>query len=150
MIRCRARMQLNRVIRRIVGSGIALIPGSSRRVFTSIFDYGLWGDDETVSGDGSTISQTEGVRAELPDLLRRYNVRTLLDAPCGDFHWMKELRLVENGAIQRYIGVDVVQPIIARNNKRFAIPGRRDFFASDLAEGPLPKVDMIFCRDCLV
>ncbi len=143
-------MSVVRKIRRVMGRGLSLIPGSSTRVFTSIYNYRLWEDGETASGDGSTLQQTERVRALLPALLRKYDVKTLLDAPCGDFHWMKELRLVEDGLIDRYMGTDVVHEIIEGARSRYAIPGRAEFFVSDLSKGPLPSVDLVLCRDCLV
>ena len=107
-------MNVVRSMRRLIGSGVALLSGSSRQVFTHTFQYRLWGDGESLSGDGSALEQTKQIRSHLPDLFRRHRIRTLLDAPCGDFHWMKELHLTDGG-LRRYWGVDVVPPLIEQN-----------------------------------
>ena len=98
-----------------------------------------------MSGEGSNLTRTAVVRAALPGLLARHGVRSLLDAPCGDFYWMKEVDL---GDVD-YIGVDIVPEIIARDVELYAGPHRR-FLLGDLVDGSLPKADLILCRDCLV
>jgi hypothetical protein len=113
--------------------------------FQRIFEENAWGNSESVSGEGSNLARTAVVRRELPGLLARHGVRSLLDAPCGDFYWMKE---VELGDVD-YIGVDIVPDIIARDVELYAGPHRR-FLVGDLVDGSLPKADLILCRDCLV
>src|SRR5690349_11851139 len=78
--------------------------------FSRIYEQNLWGDKESVSGTGSSITATVVVRSELPALLERLGVQSLLDAPCGDFTWMKEVV----GGIGRYTGVDIVPRLIER------------------------------------
>ena len=73
------------------------------------------------------MAATAEVRRGLPPLLREFGVRTVLDAPCGDFHWMKELDL----PVERYIGADVVAEIIERNRGRYAA-ANREFLVADL------------------
>lgn len=116
-----------------------------RRVFRHIYHANRWGDDESRSGTGSNLAQTEKLRTELPLLLRRLGCKTLLDLPCGDFWWMN---LADLDGIE-YIGGDIVPELIAENRQRFARPGRR-FEVLDLASNPLPRADVVFCRDCLV
>src|SRR5215213_5906369 len=72
--------------------------------FTDIYRRNLWGEAESVSGSGSTMAETEDIRGYLPELLQRLGARSLLDIPCGDFHWMKTVDL----GIDRYIGADIV------------------------------------------
>jgi hypothetical protein len=72
------------------------------------------------------------------------NVRSLLDIPCGDFEWLKDVDL----GLERYIGADIVSTLIKRNHQLFG--GGREFLCLDLLRNKLPHVDMIFCRDCLV
>ncbi len=93
-------------------------------------------------GRGSDLGQTAGVRETLPALLKELGVKTLLDAPCGDLHWIKTVELGVD-----YIGVDIVPDLVERLRKDF--PGRR-FECRDLVEEELPHADLIFCRDCLV
>jgi hypothetical protein len=71
--------------------------------------------------------------------------RSILDAPCGDFYWMKECRL----DVDQYIGMDIVPALIDKNVDEHAAPGRQ-FIVGDVVADALPQVDVIFCRDCLV
>ncbi len=114
-------------------------------IFRRIFQDNLWGNSESVSGEGSNLARTALVRSQLPALLARHGVRSILDAPCGDFFWMKEVQL---GEID-YIGVDIVADIVAKDLELYAGP-RRTFLLCDLVEDPLPRADLILCRDCLV
>ncbi|MFU8818001.1 MAG: class I SAM-dependent methyltransferase [Pseudomonadales bacterium] len=116
-----------------------------RAIFDWIYRTNKWGDPESVSGKGSNLAQTRNLRAELPALLQRLEVKTLLDAPCGDFHWMQHTPL----AVDEYIGADIVPALVDANQTAHAAPGRR-FVCLDLATDPLPAVDAILCRDCLV
>jgi hypothetical protein len=117
----------------------------ARSVFEWIYRTNKWGDPESVSGKGSNLERTRNLREQLPGLLHRLGIRTLLDAPCGDFHWMRHTALDLDG----YVGADIVQDLIDRNNVEHAAPSRR-FVCLDLACDPLPPADAILCRDCLV
>jgi SAM-dependent methyltransferase len=116
----------------------------TRRVFTRIYLKRRWISGGTSSGAGSTLSQTAVLRAELPGLLRGLGVRSMLDIPCGDFNWMRELDLPV-----QYIGADIVGPLIAENARNFG-SARRTFVVANLIKDDLPKADLILCRDCLV
>ncbi len=119
--------------------------GGRSDVFRRIFQENRWGNNESVSGEGSNLERTAVVRSALPALLARYGVRSILDAPCGDFFWMKEVPL--DGIA--YIGIDIVPEIIARNVDLFA-SAQRSFVLGDLIEDALPAADLILCRDCIV
>jgi hypothetical protein len=116
-----------------------------RRLFARIHAGNLWGDPESVSGTGSSLSATTTVRRELPDLMRRFDCHSLLDAPCGDFVWMKTIA----HEMERYVGVDIVDEVIARNRAAYA-GDRIAFVCADLVSDPLPTADMILCRDCFI
>jgi hypothetical protein len=113
-------------------------------VFQRIFHLNLWGNCESVSGEGSNLERTLAIRSALPDLLARHGVRSMVDAPCGDFFWMKEVTL----DLDSYVGADIVPELIAQNNARYA-SARRRFIVCDLVEELLPRADLVFCRDCL-
>lgn len=81
----------------------------------------------------------------MPALLRELGVDSILDAPCGDFNWMRTVNLGTAG----YIGVDVVPELVARNEKLYGSPSRT-FIQCDITRDSLPRVDIILCRDCLV
>jgi hypothetical protein len=113
-------------------------------VFEKIVAENYWGDAESLSGSGSNLQQTEKLRAELPLLLSRLGVQSLLDAPCGDFNWM---RLVDIGKVS-YIGTDIVVPLIERCQQLYGNPVRQ-FLVRNILSDPLPRVDLILSRDCL-
>lgn len=118
----------------------------TRRVFTRIYVKRKWHLIEgTVSGSGSTLAATETVRAVLPELLREFKIRSMLDIPCGDFFWMKELEFGQTG----YIGADIVGPMVEENRRRFARNGRT-FLVADLIRDALPQSELVLCRDCLI
>src|SRR5262249_24456782 len=87
------------------------------------------------------------LRTGLPALLQRLQVTTLLDLPCGDFGWMSRTHC----DLDRYIGADIVNEIVARNAALFATrDGRVSFRRLDLLSDTLPAADAILCRDCFV
>jgi hypothetical protein len=120
-------------------------PDHLRRVFGSIYAGNLWGDPESVSGGGSTAAATEALRFSLPALLQREGVSTLLDAACGDANWIRATQL----PLQVYIGMDVVPGLIARNRET-AGPEGQVFLLGDITRDPLPRADLVLCRDCWI
>jgi hypothetical protein len=114
-------------------------------VFDQIYRENLWGDEESLSGPGSNDAATQMVRRELPLLFQRYGVRSLLDAPCGDFRWMSGIV----GSVNRYFGADIVPELIERNTRTYATD-RVSFLRADIAADPLPAADLVLCRDCLI
>jgi hypothetical protein len=113
--------------------------------FTGIYQKNFWADPESVSGRGSTLGHTEVIRRTLRTLLESIEAKSLLDAPCGDFNWM---RYVDLGEIE-YLGADVVPELIAHNRRAYETHGR-SFVVLDITSDQLPQVDIILCRDCLI
>ncbi|WP_078412201.1 class I SAM-dependent methyltransferase [Priestia abyssalis] len=116
-----------------------------KNIFTNIYRKNIWGSAESVSGPGSSISQTRLLIQELPKLIKHLEIKALVDAPCGDLNWMKEIYQ----EIELYIGLDIVQEIIERNKKEYSA-GNTKFFHLDITKDHLPTGDLILCRDCLV
>jgi len=117
---------------------------NDRNVFTTIYKNNIWNSNESYSGDGSRISTIKTIREKLPVLWRQYGIKTFLDAPCGDYNWMKEVN--KDNII--YIGGDIVNEIIDENNKKYQ-QENVSFKVMDITNDILPTVDMIFCKDCL-
>jgi SAM-dependent methyltransferase len=116
------------------------------RRFQRIYDTNLWGAEASSSGLGSEMDATAVLRAELPRLLEKLAVASLLDAPCGDAGWITRADL---GA--RVTGVDIVPALIDRLQARAAageING--EYHLADITREALPRCDAILCRDCLV
>jgi SAM-dependent methyltransferase len=120
------------------------VAGDHESVFTEIMRARAWGDGESVSGAGSGLARTAELRARMPELLARLGVRSVLDAGCGDFHWMRAVDLPG----RRYVGVDVVPELVARLRAEHARRGRR-FLHRDLTRDRLPRVDLVLCREVL-
>gem|GEM_PF-232252 len=118
---------------------------NAREVFSVIHRKNAWGDCESVSGPGSGIIRTSAFRDQIPLLLEELGVRTLLDAGCGDFNWLKQVDL----GLDSYIGVDVVEELVVELGRKYANERRR-FLNLDISCDRLPQADLILCRDCLV
>lgn len=110
--------------------------------FNEIYEKNLWSSSESVSGAGSEIKNTEVIRRELPYLIQKFGIKSILDIPCGDWNWMKDVDLC--GA--SYIGADIVDSLIQTNRWQYR---DIDFRVLDITKDELPKVDLIFTRDCL-
>lgn len=118
---------------------------SAKQVFSEIYSTNKWKGETSRSGTGSDPSQTRIVIDTLNNVIDEFKVRSILDLPCGDFEWMKNVSL-EN---VNYIGADIVDALIDRNTKKFARENI-SFQVIDLIKNELPKSDMIITRDCLV
>ena len=99
---------------------------------------------ESLSGDGSGLKQTKVIRKVIPLIIKKYNIKTIFDAACGDFYWMK---YIINNKV-KYIGADIVKEIIELNKKKHR-KKNTNFIQSDFTKKSLPKVDLIICRDAL-
>jgi len=114
--------------------------------FTEIYNKNLFNGTESRSGTGSNLDETIVIRKELPKLFKEFNIKTVLDAPCGDWNWMRKIDL---SMIEQYIGADIVDEIININNKNYA-KENISFKNINIIANTLPKVDLILCRDFLV
>jgi hypothetical protein len=114
-------------------------------VFVEIYERNLWESAESRSGIGSEAVATENIRLHLPIIFERFKVTSVLDAPCGDFNWMRLVSLPENLS---YLGWDIVPQLIESNNRQFADRQHR-FAVSNVLLDPVPRVDLMICRDCL-
>ena len=118
--------------------------GDAKEIFTNIFRKNWWNNGESHSGWGAELKRTESIRSALPEFVRRHSLASLLDAPCGDFHWMQ---YVEWPPAFRYIGADIVSDLIAKNRAQF--PGV-EFVELDVLSDPLPDVDAWLARDLMI
>lgn len=114
-------------------------------IFTEIYKTNEWDSQESISGIGSQTDRTQIIIKELPILFKEFNITTVLDAPCGDFNWMKNVNL--RGL--NYTGGDIVKEIVKNNQKKYT-QDNIDFQHLNLINDPLPKVDLILCRDCFI
>lgn len=117
----------------------------SKELFTKYYKENTWMGKESVSGPGSDYEQTKYLVPELQYLLKLFNIKSILDVPCGDFNWMKNIDL--NGI--NYTGGDIVSEIVKKNNKRYK-KSNIGFELIDIVNDTLPQNDLVIVRDCLV
>ena len=120
-----------------------------KHIFTQYYYDKFWSSHESDSGRGSELKYTSNLRNKLVNFCRKNNVRSILDAPCGDFNWMRHVVNLSNNKI-RYVGVDIVKPLIVRNDTYYS-NRKINFFCDDitvnLARYNVP--DLLVMRDFL-
>jgi FkbM family methyltransferase len=114
-------------------------------IFSRIYnEYGFFGSQESRSGDGSTIKSTVWIREKIKDLVTQKGIKTVVDIPCGDFNWMKEI--VFN--FEHYIGGDIVEKCIEDNKEKYESK-RIEFIHFDLVKDKIPSGDLLIVRDVI-
>lgn len=101
-----------------------------------------WLGAETVNGPGSTLHCTTSLRTELPALLARHHITSVLDAPCGDRNWSQHIDFTD------YTGWDIDDVQIAADKQRW--PQHTFTVCNLLTVRKIPAVDLIICRDFLI
>lgn len=117
---------------------------NNKDVFTEIFNTNYWNDNESKSGTGSSLKSTENIRLKLPLIIKKLNIKSIIDIPCGDFFWFSK---IINILDIEYYGGDIVEKII-QSNQKFATK-KIQFKQLDLINDELPYGDLLLCRDCL-
>jgi hypothetical protein len=119
---------------------------TTEEVFTEIYANNLWGGGAGTfhSGDGSTAENIvseyiTGIRAELGRIGAAS--MTAIDLGCGDFRIGRQLA----NACGRYIGVDIVAPLIEHNQATY---GNEivSFLHANMVTDSLPAGDICFVR----
>lgn len=117
----------------------------ARKIFADIYKQNGWGAQETRSGWGSTLAQTEKLRAKLPELLKFLGADIIADAGCGDAHWISQI----STDFRLYLGFDIVEAVIDDMRKRHKTRLNHSFSVADITRDRLPRADVILCRDVL-
>ena len=123
----------------------ALSDEARRATFNRFYDDNFWGDATSRSGPGSRVEATVAIRAGLTQLLPALSIKSMLDAACGDFWWMKEVPMEGID----YLGWDISEGAIQFDNDHYASDSRQ-FVLADILNDDLPQVDLVFARDVLV
>ena len=90
-----------------------------------------WRSTETPCGAGSELRNTTNVRSSLLEIVKKYKVKTVVDAGAGDLNWMKHMEWDV-----QYQGYDLY-------------PRHESVIQFDLTKETLPKSDLILCRHVL-
>ena len=119
--------------------------GNPKDKFSEIYKNNHWSSSESLSGEGSKVAYTEPLRKWLVSNILKLKVKDFVDAPCGDYNWMK---LVTPKVDINYIGLDIVDSLISKNKLEYGSP-TVDFRIANICEDVLPACDIIMVRDCL-
>lgn len=119
------------------------------QTFTNIYNRGDWTENfgqvwHYDGGGGSGVGYTESLRAQLPDFLKRWNVKTFLDASCGEFTWARHVDWAGLGV--SYIGGEIVKGKIDKLKVDFP---QHTWYELDVINDPLPDADVWMCRDTM-
>jgi len=113
---------------------------SRAQVFEDIYVHHLWNDKGSRSGRGSDPEATRRIVRPLSEMLDLLEATTLLDVGCGESTWL-------NREPPGYIGCDIVPQAVKAAQ---ALHGDRKYFVADIVTDPLPRRDVILCRDVLM
>eukprot|EP00124_Ichthyophonus_hoferi_P005960 Ihof_evm1s1074 gene=Ihof_evmTU1s1074 len=123
-----------------------------RDIFEKIYETKVWGEEGRGSGPGSSVEITMTTRANLINIIKKYNINSFLDAPCGGFLWQSVL-LDEVATFNpnfHYHGCDVTKSVVDRNIKENIHKSRWSFSHCDITTGlPSGDFDIIFTRAAL-
>jgi len=113
-----------------------------------VYSAKLWGDNGTdfYSGHGSHEPQLVApyIAAVTTFLQSLKPAPTICDLGCGDFNIGSQLVPF----CKKYIGVDIVEDLVAFNTRAFTSPNL-EFVCADIAKDPLPKGDCAIVRQVL-
>ena len=125
-------------------SDLSLNSASAREsAFTQIYLGNMWQSQESKSGTGSELVSTENVLKELPSLIKKFNIKTVFDAGCGDWNWFKEIDIDFD-----YLGGDIVKPLIEELQKKHEKKNIK-FVNTDVVRDKINKFDLVICRNVL-
>ena len=117
---------------------------SLKEIFQDVYTnwrFGGW--PHSKSGGGSTLEETEVLRLQIRRLVQEKNIKSVVDLPCGDFNWMKEIVY----GFESYTGCDIVPEIIADNQKYSNSIIK--FVELDATKDQIPDADLLIVRDLL-
>lgn len=119
---------------------------STQEAFERIYATQHWGasDDGFCSGRGSSDVYTRRYVEVVRNFIVQREVRQLVDLGCGDFRVGRQL--LAPGLT--YTGVDIVRPLVERNQLRFGAPNV-SFAVRDMVREALPEGDLALLRQVL-
>jgi SAM-dependent methyltransferase len=119
----------------------------TRDAFAKVYETAAWGKNSAGqgnSGGGSTLAATVVYRAYLQQFLKEHNIKSVVDAGCGDWEFSSS---IDWTGID-YKGYDIVPAVIERNKQLHAKPGVA-FFVGNIVEDDLPAADLIISKHVL-
>jgi SAM-dependent methyltransferase len=132
-----AQFELCRVTSRLRGP---------QRIFTDVYLNNKWGGEPGTfySGSGSYESFVAQYAALVREFIEANKIDSIVDLGCGDFAVSQ--KIVTPGV--RYVGVDIVEPLIARNNQLFG-SSNVSFICLNIIKSDLPDGTLCIVRQVL-
>jgi hypothetical protein len=96
------------------------------------------------SGGGSTLEAARDYIDFVQKFIKDHNIKTVIDAGCGDWEFMYHMDLSNI----EYIGYDIVKFVIEKNIKKYSTP-HISFRHGNIVEIDLPIADLLLCKDVL-
>jgi SAM-dependent methyltransferase len=121
---------------------------SCEQVFTNIYRNGDWGGgrgevaEAFYSGPGSSAEAAKPYIDAVLAFITAERITSVIDIGCGDFRVGHAI--AASGV--RYLGVDIVAPLIARNERLFASSQIR-FMTGNVIEDDLPDAELCLLRE---
>jgi len=79
----------------------------------------------------------------LPKIIKKYNIKTMLDCPCGDMNYMP--KILKNLNV-KYTGMDIVDSLIKENKQKYP---QYTFKQTNVINDKLSAYDLILMKDLL-
>ena len=114
--------------------------------FNRIYAEGTWGKDvagKGTSGTGSTLEITREYRAYVEDFMKTHNVKSVVDAGCGDWSFSSAI----DWGDASYLGVDIATDVIAAVRNKHE-KGKITFQVGDITD-ELPAAELLISKDVL-
>jgi SAM-dependent methyltransferase len=122
-------------------------PGETKAAFDSIYKDAKWGanaEGAGNSGTGSTVAATLIYRTFLQQFLKENNIKSVVDAGCGDWEFSQA---IDWTGID-YKGYDIVDAVVEADKKKYAKPNIQ-FFAANIVDTELPPADLLISKHVL-
>ena len=116
-------------------------------IFSSVYKNKLWGSRNLsafFSGGGSNDDNTTEYRQYLQRFIELNDIQRVVDLGCGDFR----LGRLMDWSGKRYLGLDVVGPLIQKNNDLYSNQNI-SFLERDAVVESLPSADLCLVRQVL-
>lgn len=107
-----------------------------------------WLDDGGgASGGGSTTASTVNTVRFISEVIAKYGIRSIIDAPCGDFNYMQNVLSRSN--VTNYYGFDIGHDLIRKNSQKY---GKQNILFQELnlvTTKPPVTADLAIVRELL-
>jgi len=121
-----------------------VLKGTMEERFTKIYKFNVWNSIESSSGGGSSPIVTRNFNEKFPLMIEKFCIKSICDAPCGDFKIMEAV-CSENNIY--YTGVDIVEKQVLKLQTKST--ERIKFIHGDILKYKFAPVDLLLVRDFL-